>query len=170
MTVNPLPSTPTASNNGPIIEGDTLNLTASTIAGVTYNWTGPNSFASANQNPSISNATSAASGTYLVAVTDSNGCTSAAASTTALVTALRVTAITVRGSDIQVTWLTTGGTTNVVQFTSGAADGSYSTNNFTDIPGSLTILPGSGDTSTNYTDVGGATNMPARYYRVRLMP
>ncbi len=170
VTVNPLPSTPTAGNNGPIIEGDTLNLTASTIVGVTYNWTGPSSFASTDQNPSISNATSAASGTYSVTVTDSNGCTSAAGSTTTLVTALQVTAITAQGNDIQITWLTTGGTTNVVQFTSGAADGSYSTNNFTDIPGSQTILPGIGDTSTNYTDVGGATNMPARYYRVRLVP
>ena len=75
------------------------------------------------------------------------------------------------GSDVQVTWTTAGGHTNIVQVTSGAADGSYGTNNFADIPGSLTILPGSGgDTSTNYTDVGGATNSPARYYRVRLVP
>jgi T5SS/PEP-CTERM-associated repeat protein len=170
VTVNPLPATPTAGNNGPIIEGNTLNLTASTIAGVTYNWTGPNSFASANQNPSISNATSAASGTYSVTVTDSNGCTSATGSTTALVTALRVTAITVQGNDIQIAWLTTGGTTNAVQVTTGAADGSYNTNGFADIAGSLTIVGGNGDTSTNYVDVGGATNAPSRYYRVRLVP
>ena len=147
-----------------------MDLTASTIAGVTYNWTGPNSFASTNQNPSISNATSAASGAYLVTVTDSNGCTSAAGSTIALVTALRTTAVTVQGQDIQITWLTTGGTTNIVQVTGGTADGSYNTNGFADIVGSLTIIPGSGDTSTNYIDVGGATNAPARYYRVRLVP
>jgi T5SS/PEP-CTERM-associated repeat protein len=170
VTVNPLPPTPTAGNNGPIIEGNILNLTASTIAGVTYNWSGPNSFASTDQNPSISNATSAASGVYLVTVTDSNGCTSAAGSTTALVTALRTTAITAQGNDIQITWATTGGTTNAVQVTGGAADGSYNTNGFADIAGSLTIIGGSGDTSTNYTDVGGATNAPSRYYRVRLVP
>jgi hypothetical protein len=58
-----------------------------------------------------------------------------------------------------------------MQTSSGAGDGSYSTNDFTDIAGSLTILPGSGgDTATNYTDVGGATNAPTRYYRVRLVP
>lgn len=170
VTVNPLPSTPTASNNGPIIEGNTLNLMASAIAGVSYNWTGPNGFASTNQNPSISNATSAVSGVYLVTVTDSNGCTSAAGSTTALVTALSTTAITVQGNDIQITWATTGGTTNIVQVTSGATDGSYNTNGFADIAGSLTIVGGSGDTSTNYVDAGGATNSPSRYYRVRLVP
>jgi hypothetical protein len=170
VTVNPLPSTPTAGNNGPIIEGNTLNLTASTVSDATYSWTGPNGFTSTAQNPSISNATSAASGVYSVTVTDTNGCTSAAGSTTALVTALRVTAIAAQGNDIQITWLTTGGTTNAVQVTSGAVDGSYNTNGFADIAGSLTIVGGSGDTSTNYVDVGGATNAPSRYYRVRLVP
>jgi hypothetical protein len=57
-----------------------------------------------------------------------------------------------------------------VQVTSGAADGSYNTNGFADIASSLTIVGGSGDTSTNYTDAGGATNTPSRYYRVRLVP
>jgi polygalacturonase len=166
LTVNPTPTAPTAANNGPIVEGDTLNLTASTIAGVTYNWTGPNSFASTNQNPSISNATSAAGGTYLVTVTDSNGCTSAAGPTIALVTALRITAITGQGNDIQIMWLTTGGTTNAVQMTAGAP--AYNTN-FVDVSGPLLIL-GSGDTSTNYVDGGGATNVPSRFYRVRLVP
>jgi len=165
-TVNPTPATPTASNNGPIIEGNTLNLTASAIAGVTYGWTGPNSFASTNQNPSIANATSAASGVYLVTVTDSNGCTSAAGSTTALVTALQITSITTVSNDIHITWLTTGGVTNAVQATPG--NPGYNTN-FVDISGPLLIL-GSGDTSTNYVDVGAATNSPAKFYRVRLVP
>jgi T5SS/PEP-CTERM-associated repeat protein len=165
VTVNPLPSTPTAGNNGPIIEGNTLNLTASTIASVTYSWTGPNGFTSTNQNPSISNATSAVSGVYLVTVIDSNGCTSAAGSTTALVTALRITSITTQGSDLQITWATTGGVTNAVQATIG--NPGYNTN-FVDISGPILIL-GSGDTSTNYIDVGAATNSPAKFYRVRLV-
>ncbi|MGD0059622.1 MAG: hypothetical protein ABSD58_09415 [Verrucomicrobiia bacterium] len=33
----------------------------------------------------------------------------------------------------------------------------------------LPIL-GSGDTSTNYVDVGATTNSPAKFYRVRLVP
>jgi T5SS/PEP-CTERM-associated repeat protein len=166
VTVNPLPATPTAANNGPIIEGNTLNLTASTVSNTTYSWTGPNGFASSSQNPSISNATSAASGTYLVTVTDSNGCTSAVGSTTALVTALQITSITTQGSDILITWAATGGTTNAVQATPG--NPGYNTN-FVDISGPLLIL-GSGDTSTNYVDSGAATNSPVKFYRVRLVP
>jgi hypothetical protein len=166
VTVNPLPSTPTASNNGPIIEGNTLNLTASTVNNATYSWTGPNGFASANQNPSISNATAAASGTYLVTVTDSNGCTSAADSTIALVTALRITSITAQGHDIHITWLTTGGTTNALQAVNGNPGNGA---NYVEVSDPI-IITGSGDTTTNYVDVGGATNTPARFYRVRLVP
>jgi predicted RNase H-like HicB family nuclease len=165
-TVNPNPPTPTADNNGPIVEGSTLNLMASTVNNTTYSWTGPNGFASADQNPSISNATSAASGTYLVTVTDSNGCTSAAGSTTVLVTALQITSITTQGSDVLITWATTGGTTNALQATPG--NPGYNTN-FVDISGPLLIL-GSGDTTTNYVDPGAATNSPAKFYRVRLVP
>jgi hypothetical protein len=60
------PSAPTPSNNGPICAGATLLLTASTVAGATYSWTGPNGFTSAQQNPTIPGATAAATGTYNV--------------------------------------------------------------------------------------------------------
>src|SRR3989442_886974 len=70
--------------------GATLQLSASTLAGATYSWTGPNSFSSTLQNPSIANATTAASGTYNVTVTVS-GCTSAAGTTAAIVNALPAT-------------------------------------------------------------------------------
>jgi hypothetical protein len=166
VTVNPTPDVPTASNNGPIIEGNTLDLTASTVSNTTYSWTGPNGFTSTEQNPSIFNATSAASGTYTVTVTGTNGCT-ASNSTAALVTALSITSITVQGNDIYITWATTGGTTNVVQSTLGTPD--YNAN-FADITNSLTIVGGIGDTTTNYEDVGAATNAPAKYYRIRLVP
>jgi N-acetylneuraminic acid mutarotase len=57
---------PAASSNSPICAGETLNLYASTIAGATYTWTGPNGFTSNLQNPSIPGATAAAGGTYSV--------------------------------------------------------------------------------------------------------
>ncbi len=60
---NGTPSAPTAGNNGPICAGSTLNLTASTVSGATCAWTGPNGFTSSAQNPSITNATTAAAGT-----------------------------------------------------------------------------------------------------------
>jgi gliding motility-associated-like protein len=69
VTVNPIPGAPTLSVNTPICAGQTLSLTASTIAGATYNWSGPNSFTSNVQNPTISNASTAASGTYSCFVT-----------------------------------------------------------------------------------------------------
>jgi hypothetical protein len=85
-------------------------------------------------------------------------------------TPLRITAIARESNNIRVTWSTLAGTTNIVQATSGAANGNYSVNNFGDIAASLTIVVGSGETSTNYVDPSGATNAPARYYRIRLVP
>ena len=79
--------------------------------------------------------------------------------------ALRITSVVPQDSDIVVTWQTVGGHTNAVQATTGD---SFRTN-FTDISGTV-VISGSGDVSTNYTDGGGATNKPSRFYRVRLVP
>jgi beta-glucanase (GH16 family) len=75
---------PVAGNNGPISTGMTLHLTASTVPGATYSWTGPNGFASASQNPSIANASTNASGLFSVTAT-TGGCASAPAITAATV-------------------------------------------------------------------------------------
>lgn len=87
ISVTALPATPTSTNNGPLCAGSTLNLTANTITGATYAWTGPNSFTSTSQNPSIVNITSAGAGTYSVSVTV-NGCTSVAGITSVTVNAI----------------------------------------------------------------------------------
>jgi gliding motility-associated-like protein len=81
VIINPAPATPTVSSNSPLCEGSSLTLTAVSGAGATYSWTGPNSFTSSLQNPTITNAQSNASGTYTVTATI-NGCTSAAANVT----------------------------------------------------------------------------------------
>ena len=81
------PTALTLGNDGPICAGNTLHLTANTVSGGTYAWTGPNGFSSSSQNPSIANATTAASGTYHCTVTV-NGVTSADATTNATVNAL----------------------------------------------------------------------------------
>ncbi|HKD11583.1 MAG TPA: choice-of-anchor tandem repeat GloVer-containing protein [Thermoanaerobaculia bacterium] len=96
-TVSAKPSAPTASNNGPICAGQDLHLTASTIAGATYSWTGPNGFTSSVQNPVITAATTAASGTYSV-VAIVGGCASAPATTTATVRAGPSAVITTAGA------------------------------------------------------------------------
>jgi gliding motility-associated-like protein len=70
IIVNALP-TVTATNNGPLCPGQTLNFTGS--AASSYTWAGP-SFASNTQNPTIPVSTTSNSGTYTFAVTDVNGC------------------------------------------------------------------------------------------------
>jgi hypothetical protein len=92
VTVNPIPSAPTASNSGPYCAGGAISLAVSTVAGATYSWTGPSGYASTVQNPTISNATTAMAGTYSVTATV-NGCTLAAATTSVTVSAIPATPI-----------------------------------------------------------------------------
>ena len=89
ITVNPNPIV-TATNNGPLCVTQQLELTASTIAGATYDWTGPQSFNSLSQNPIIPNVTLANSGNYTVTV-NLNGCTTSATSTVTIVTGFPAT-------------------------------------------------------------------------------
>lgn len=63
------------SSNSPVCAGDTIKLMADTIATATYDWSGPNSYASIMQNPFILNAAIADAGTYSLVVT-LNGCSS----------------------------------------------------------------------------------------------
>ena len=59
----------TANSNSPICEGQTLNLTATNLTGYSYSWSGPNGFTSNQQNPNITNASTLASGDYIVTAT-----------------------------------------------------------------------------------------------------
>ena len=83
------------------------------------------------------------------------------------------------GNDIQVTYLGANGDstwapgiasrTNVLEFTTGMANGAYS-NNFVGIRTNV-LSGGTGlGIVTNMVDSGGTTNMPARYYRIRVLP
>jgi hypothetical protein len=80
--------------------------------------------------------------------------------------AFRIASISQTGNNVLVTWMMGPGKTNALQATTGAGDGSYQTNAFAN----LFIVTNTVGTMTNFTDIGGATNKPARYYRVRLMP
>ncbi len=81
---------------------------------------------------------------------------------------LQVSSVTVQSNNVLLTWTTTPGT-NVVQATDGAADGSYSNNFLTISPLIIVPLGANVTVATNYLDVGGATNFPARYYRIALI-
>ena len=72
--VNMLPSAPIVSTNSPLCTGSSIYLMAGTMIGATYSWTGPNGFTSSLQNPTITNASTNASGLYSVKATI-NGCT-----------------------------------------------------------------------------------------------
>ena len=65
----------TASSNAPICESDTLKLFSTAgSSGVTWSWSGPNSFTASTQNTSIVRAPFAASGKYYVKSIAANGC------------------------------------------------------------------------------------------------
>jgi hypothetical protein len=76
--------------------------------------------------------------------------------------AFRITSVVRAGGNVLVTWTTGIGRTNALQATVGG----YATNGFTDI----FAVTNTAGTTTNYLDIGGATNGPARFYRVRLVP
>ena len=60
------------SNNGPLCEGEDLQLFCNATSTIGYSWTGPNGFTSNQQNPIIPNVTPAASGTYTVVYQPNN--------------------------------------------------------------------------------------------------
>ena len=83
------------------------------------------------------------------------------------------------GSNMTITYLGSNGDTNypggpltrtnVLQFATGTANGSY-TNNFTGTVQTNILNNGTGSgIVTNMVDVGGATNTPSRYYRIRVL-
>lgn len=76
---------------------------------------------------------------------------------------LHMKSVAVAGTNVQVTWTTVGGKSYVVQ--TNAVDFS----GFGDLSPRISAR-GIGESVTNYTDVGGATNRASRFYRVRLGP
>ncbi len=88
---------------------------------------------------------------------------------------LHVISVDKVGNDLRVTYLGANGNppiasrTNVLEYTTGTATGGY-TNNFIST-GQTNVLSGGNGSGvvTNMVDPGGATNSPARYYRVRVL-
>lgn len=73
--IKPLPNQVDGSSNSPICSKSDLLLTAGNpTTSATYKWTGPSGFSNNTQNPTISGASTNASGIYKVVV-DLNGCT-----------------------------------------------------------------------------------------------
>ncbi|MCP4145645.1 MAG: hypothetical protein GY752_10240, partial [bacterium] len=64
-------------SNGPLCEGESLQLSETSGAATSWLWTGPNGFTSDLQNPEISVASTSSAGTYSVQISDGN-CTATA--------------------------------------------------------------------------------------------
>jgi T5SS/PEP-CTERM-associated repeat protein len=79
--------------------------------------------------------------------------------------AFRITTVSRESNNIRVTWMTGIGKTNALQVSTGGISGSYSTNY-----ANLFVVTNAVSTITNALDIGGATNVPPRFYRVRLVP
>ena len=81
----------------------TLNLTASTVPGAMYSWSGPNGFNSTNQNPSLVNASTNDSGLFSVTVA-TGGCTSAPSMTAVAVNPPAAVSIESLGENVILSW------------------------------------------------------------------
>lgn len=77
---------------------------------------------------------------------------------------LQVTQEVRNGTDVLLTWTTAGVRTNRVQV---ATD--LKTTNYVDLSGPI-LLAAPGDVTTNYLDLGAATNAQPRFYRIRVEP
>ena len=134
VIVNQIPSSPSVSSNGPLCAGSALNLTASTIAGASYSWSGPNGYTSSLQNPVINNASLANAGVYNVSA-KVNGCTSPAANTTividqpAIANAGNNQVVCSSNQFVNITGSVSGGTGNGVWTSSGSGNFSPSNSN-----------------------------------------
>jgi hypothetical protein len=80
----------------------------------------------------------------------------------------RIVSLQRETGNVRITWNTVGGKSYRVQTNAPAVNGSL-TNNFADL-GPLISVSGVGESTTNFLDNGGFTNVPARYYRLRLGP
>jgi gliding motility-associated-like protein len=175
ITLNATPNTPVISPLSIACAGSTVQLTAaSSTAGVTYSWTGPNGFTSSLQNPTLTNVAVNQSGLYEVTAT-ANGCTSPAASVTLTVSPLPnagtdgTDTVCNSGSVIELaTYLGThdaGGTWTDVDGSGALASGSFNTSGIA--PGvyhfkyDVTSLCGAVDDATVTITLNDIPNAPS---------
>lgn len=115
VTINTNPVVTVTASPGIICVGQTINLSAG--GGTTYSWNGPNSYTSAIQSPSITNAVTGNAGNYTVTVTGANSCTTSA------VTTVSVNPLPTFTSSVNSANICFG---NTIQFNAGSASNTYS--------------------------------------------
>ena len=135
-----------------ICSGQSISLTASTVAGAAYSWMGPNAYTSNSQNPTIAIATSASGGTYSVTATV-NACTSSAGTTSLAVNPLPTVSITPGSS----TTFCQGGS---VTLNAGSGYSSYAWNPAVGTTQSISVSS-SGNYSVTVTNANNCSNTSA---------
>ncbi len=168
VSVNTLP-VPSASNNSPICEGNSLTISGLPNSMTNYSWSGPNGFTSTSQNPTVSgSATTTMSGIYTLTITDGNGCTNTS-TTSVTVNASPVAVATSNGPVCEGTILNlTGLPGGMISyswsgpngFTSNLQNPTVSSNTTTAMAGTytLTVLNSNNCTNTTTTAVTVNTN------------
>ncbi|MCW3071816.1 MAG: hypothetical protein JWO44_1706 [Bacteroidetes bacterium] len=117
ILVNPTPAAPLASVNASnVCEGQDLLFSSSSTGATSYSWNGPNGFISGSQNPTLTGATVAASGTYTV-IASAGSCFSVASTVT-----VTVNANPTAGASISTDTVCSGNTVNL----GATGGGSYS--------------------------------------------
>ncbi len=131
VTVHELPEV-TATNDGPVCEGEDVQLTGGPDGMVSYQWSSPSNpgFSSNLQNPVIPGITPAQAGQYILTVTDDNGCENIA-TTTVVVNPLPVAPVSASASETHIcagsegflTLTATGGSGQTLQWFAGSCGG-----------------------------------------------
>ncbi|MES2798977.1 MAG: PKD-like domain-containing protein [Bacteroidota bacterium] len=159
---DPIAPVAVASTSTPsICEGSDIILTGNNVLGATYNWTGPNTFNSLLEDPTIVGAVVAATGTYSYTIT-LNNCTSTPSTVNVTVTALPV---------ISGTLVACVGTTSQLSATTAPAGTPWTSSNpaiaSVDVNGLVTALT-AGSTTITYTNSGGCQD--AELFTVNTTP
>jgi hypothetical protein len=146
VTIDPVPSAVMAANNGPMCEGQTLNLTGTATGATNYYWTGPASYTSNVQSPVIANVPASANGNYtLIAGTPNCSATAVTTSVTINSTALTINAPASICLGNSAT-LTAVGNYSTLLWSTGATG-----NSITMAPSTTTIITATGTGSSNCT-------------------
>jgi len=90
VIINPLPVV--TANGATVCETQNINLSCTPNGATSYSWSGPLGYVSFQQNPIITGATQGMAGSYVVTVTDPNGCVNANVAQVAINTLPVVTA------------------------------------------------------------------------------
>jgi T5SS/PEP-CTERM-associated repeat protein len=83
--------------------------------------------------------------------------------------AFRIVEIWPEDDDVVLTWTAVGGKRYALQTTTNGVDSGFFTNYFIDLNPAV-VATGTGETTVSVLHLGAATNAPARFYRVRLVP